>query len=184
MPLPTRQNYTNGIRKDTPMRNEQPALTTDDVARLAGMKLQTLHSWVKSGRVVPSIAGPRGRRQPLLWSIRDAVEVRTLADLRRAGVSGQRLRKVQEALARQGESFASCRLLVADDAVHLVHPDGTAEALAQPGQTVLPEAEVTEAATTLLVVRLDRLHNEAGALARPANEVLHHDLQRRGRRAG
>lgn len=164
-----------------------PALTTEAVARVAGVNLFTLHSWVKSGRVTPSIAGRRGRRNPLLWSVHDAVQVRTIADLRRAGVSAQKLRKVQDTLAARGESFASVRLLVADGVVHLVDPDGIAEAVLEPGQTVLPpvpEAQVRAGADTLLVVDLEKVRTKAHALSRPASEVLDDDLQVRGRRAG
>lgn len=152
------------------------ALTTAEVARLAGLSVFTLHSWVRSGRVAPSVAGPRGKLQPLLWSVTDAVEVRTVAELRRAGVSGQRLRRVQDTLVARGASFASARLVVADGAVVFVDDTGVAEVVDDtPGQTILPtgELEFTDAATTVLVVRLDRIHRSATALARPADEVRH-----------
>lgn len=170
------------------MQPDTPALTTAEVARLAGLSVFTVHSWVRSGRVAPSIAGPRGKLQPLLWSVADAVEVRTVAELRRTGVSGQRLRRVQDRLAERGASFASARLLVVDDVVVLVDSDGVAEVVDEheaSGQTTLAttEHEFTDTATTLFVVHLDRIRRTAESVARPADEVRHATTSE-SRRAG
>lgn len=171
------------------MSPDTPALTTAEVARLAGLSVFTLHSWVRSGRVSPSVAGPRGKLQPLWWSVTDAVEVRTVAELRRTGISGQRLRRVHDTLVDRGASFASSRLLVVDDTVVLVGADGVAEVVdthESTGQTtlVVAEDELVDSATTVFVVHLDRIRRTAESVARPAGQDRHESIPPGSRRAG
>lgn len=123
------------------------ALTTEQVARLAGIPAPTLHRWVQTGRITPSIAGRRGRRRPLLWSVRDAVAVRCIARLRRDGLSGQELRRIQSELVELGDTFAGCTVVAVPGEAYHVAADGTVTALLDsPGQMALTAAEVLAAA--------------------------------------
>ena len=137
-------NYPSRMMNFPPSAaQEAAALTTAQVASLAGIPAPTLHRWVQSGRIAPTIAGRRGRRYSLLWSVGDAVAVRCMARLRSEGLSGQKLRKVQEALLALGDDFAGCTVFLVWPEVFHIAADGTVTALLEaPGQTALTAAEL------------------------------------------
>lgn len=69
-------------------------LTLPQVARLVGVEYRTLHSWLKRGLLEPSIQRSTGPGVPNLFSTRDAVRAKVVADLRESGVP---FKKVDEA---------------------------------------------------------------------------------------
>lgn len=120
-------------------------LTTAQVASFARIPEPTLHTWVRTGRVTPSVAAPRGRRFPLLWSLRDAIGVRTIARLRRAGVSGQQLRAVADYLRDVADvDLQSATLVLVDGELYHVDQAGTPTAtLRATGQVAMVGSGMT-----------------------------------------
>jgi len=72
-------------------------LTLPQVARLVGVEYRTLHSWLKRGLLQPSIQCSTGPGVPNLFSTRDAIRAKVVADLRESGVP---FNKVDEASAK------------------------------------------------------------------------------------
>lgn len=103
--------------------------------RVAGMTYRMGDHAARTGVVRPSIAGSRGRGAGRRYSLRDIVMLRTVRELRDAGLSLQRVRTVVKRLAAEGEDLASVRVLtdgreawVALDREHLL------AMLEEPGQ--------------------------------------------------
>jgi len=87
-------------------------------ARIAGVPYQTLDRWIRTGLL--SVEGPaNGKGTRRRFTFLDLLRAKTVARLRRAGVSLQTIRKVQVALTqRWGEPdplAQGARLVVADD---------------------------------------------------------------------
>lgn len=78
--------FDSGFDMDDIGQQTRP-LTLPEVAALASVQYRTLHAWVRRGFVEPSIQASSGSGSPNLFTRRDALNVRILADLRRAGVS-------------------------------------------------------------------------------------------------
>jgi uncharacterized protein (DUF433 family) len=76
------------------------AFTADRVLRLTGLTKRQLQYWEETGLIRPSYSRPdaRGRGRPRLYDFRDLVELRTVAELRRHGISLQLVRKVRDYL--------------------------------------------------------------------------------------
>lgn len=115
------------------------ALDTPTVCRLARISPRTLDYWVRTGLVRPSVRPSSGRRVPRLWSVSDAVEVRTIKALRDSGCPLQRVRKARLVLQRRWKETASDQLLYWDGLDLLaIGPWGEVSSLLiQPGQQVL-----------------------------------------------
>ncbi|MGZ3546670.1 MAG: helix-turn-helix domain-containing protein [Gemmatimonadaceae bacterium] len=73
-------------------------METRSVCELAGLKISTLDYWVRTQLVVPSVRDGTGHRITRLWSVQDAVVVRTIKALRDAGCPLQSLRRVKQHL--------------------------------------------------------------------------------------
>jgi len=76
------------------------AFTADRVLRLTGLSKRQLQYWEETGLIRASYSRPgaRGRGRPRLYDFRDLVELRTVGELRRDGISLQLIRKVRDYL--------------------------------------------------------------------------------------
>ena len=76
------------------------AFTADIAAGLTGLSVSQLHRWDRNGFFHPSLADP-DRRRPYsrIYSLPDVVALRTIAELRMAGVSFAELKRVRGAPA-------------------------------------------------------------------------------------
>lgn len=116
---------------------------TKVASRVSGVPMPTLHSWVHSGFIAPSIMGAAGTGIVRVWSFRDLVALRTARRLRDAGVSLQSLRKAVAALRGFGiDGLASARLVISGEDVLLAHGDAELGAqltslLRHPGQRAM-----------------------------------------------
>ena len=117
---------------------------TPQVAALSGVNPNTLHYWVKSNFVTPSIAKARGTGTRRLWSFRDLVALRVAAELRAAGISLQGLRRVVRhlqkvrGLASHSDILASSYLVADREGrdVYEVTGEDLVSLLRKPGQGV------------------------------------------------
>jgi DNA-binding transcriptional MerR regulator len=79
--------------------DERP-LTLPQLAAMVDVEYRTLHTWVKRGLIRPSLQSSKGTGTPNLFTPRDAVIARVMADLRKAGVSfdlmNQAARRLEE----------------------------------------------------------------------------------------
>jgi hypothetical protein len=91
--------------------------------------------------LTPSIHdGTRGRKGGSgshLWSFRDLVALRTVGELRQAGVSLQDLRKVSDYLHAYGGDFADTFLVAVSDDVMIMTGAELISTLKAPGQLVI-----------------------------------------------
>jgi DNA-binding transcriptional MerR regulator len=81
----------------------------DEAAKLAGLSLERLMDWQKSGFLQASIRAPR-RGSTRFYTFADLVALRVAVELRDAGVSLQMLRKVVSYL-RQREGLSATEVL-------------------------------------------------------------------------
>lgn len=95
-------------------------LTLPQVAQSAGVEYATLHSWLKRGLLNASLQTSLGTGSPNLFSERDALAARILADLRRAGVDLQHLERVADELKVHPEQIEGNGALVINGSVDLV----------------------------------------------------------------
>ena len=98
-------------------------LTSQQAAVAAGVPFRSLMNWLEAGLLRPP--GYRGKpREPVLWPPSVIREARTIAALRAAGLSMQRIRQAIGFLRGRGfNAFSSGKFLVVN-----VH-DGTPEGL-------------------------------------------------------
>jgi DNA-binding transcriptional MerR regulator len=78
------------------------AFTADRVLQLTGLSKRQLQHWEQTGLIRPSLSRPdaRGRGRPRLYDFRDLVELQTVAELLRHGLTLQLIRKVRDHLRR------------------------------------------------------------------------------------
>jgi DNA-binding transcriptional MerR regulator len=105
-------------------------LDTAKVCDLAKVKPSTLDYWVRTKLVVPTLRKSPGKRRTRLWTIEDAIVVRAIAELRKAGCSLQILKKARAQLdpELQGLSANSTLFWTGSDLIE-VRPDGYAQSL-------------------------------------------------------
>lgn len=105
-------------------------LETARVCDIAGVKPSTLDYWVRTGLVTPSLRDEPGHRRTRLWRVQDAVVVRTVRELRRAGCPLQTIRRAQALLAREWRTLASDSTLIwSGGELYEISPEGRVEAL-------------------------------------------------------
>ena len=117
------------------------SFTSKQVIALTGINPNTLHSWAKTGFVVPSVANTKGTGNKRQWGFQDIVAIKMAVMLRGAGVSLQALKKVVSYIQEQHgieKPLASARLIVSgNDVVYCHNEDMYISALRRPGQTVM-----------------------------------------------
>ncbi len=103
-------------------------LSTPQVARLAEVPFRTLDHWVRTGLLTCSVpAGGKGKYRE--WTLPDIVRARTVAELRRHGLSLYRIRQVVEQMRGRWQvsdplAYNDSRLVLLGDSVHWVTDGG------------------------------------------------------------
>ncbi len=115
--------------------------TAGEAVRVSGVPYQRLDYWARTGFAPPSLQKATGKGSDRRYTFKDLVALRVGNELRKQGVSLQKLRKVVRFLRRyQGEeaTLASTRLVVFGDDVFIYESDDqVVSALKEPGQAVL-----------------------------------------------
>lgn len=112
-------------------------LDTPTVAVLARLNRSTLDYWVRTELVQPSLRDAPGRRRTRLWTVRDAVIVRAIAQLRAAGCPLQRVRQAKAKITKTWGRLGSDATLVwngHDDILQVDHEGAVESLLRYPGQ--------------------------------------------------
>ena len=117
---------------------------TGIVTGVTGINRKTLHYWVKTGLVGPSIEHGEGTGNYHQWSFRDIVELRVICSLREKGVSLQKLREVRE-LLHGNNPLAEWLVIAGSEDVYLVSGDRLLSLIQQPGQSSLMLVNIEEA---------------------------------------
>lgn len=97
----------------------QRPLTLPQVATAAEVEYATLHSWLKRGLLTASVQVSTGTGSPNLFSSRDALTARVLADLRRSGVDLESMEKASGELQKRGDNLTGEEVLVVNGRVEL-----------------------------------------------------------------
>jgi len=116
------------------------SFTAKQVIALTGINPNTLHSWAKTGFVVPSVLNPKGTGNKRQWAFQDVIAIKTAVLLRESGISHQALKKVVSYIQTQGieRPLVSARLIVSGDDVIYCYDESTyVSALRRPGQVIM-----------------------------------------------
>jgi DNA-binding transcriptional MerR regulator len=115
---------------------ERP-LTLPQLARLAEVEYRTLHTWLRRGLIEPSVQRSAGAGTPNLFSRRNAITARVLADLRRLGLGFTALEQVALRLAEEPLPGADAVLVVNGRVAILSEKQELADALVRPEPAVI-----------------------------------------------
>lgn len=114
---------------------------TSEVSRLTGLTKRQLDHWDRTGLFSPSLAQAEGRGSARFYSFSDVVQLRVAKELRDAGVSLRKLRRVVRYLREEADlehPLAETRLVVSGGDVLLVEGQSDlVSVLNAPGQAVL-----------------------------------------------
>lgn len=114
--------------------------TAGEAVRVSGIPYQRLDYWARSGFLLPSLQQAEGKGSDRRYSFRDLIALRVANEIRKQGVSLQKLRKVVKFLQQYKGSEAalsSARLTVSGDDVFLHESDQQLiSSLKEPGQFV------------------------------------------------
>jgi DNA-binding transcriptional MerR regulator len=129
---------------------------TPVTAKLAGVTVDMLDNWHRSGFLSPSISASPSHGISRVYNFRDVVAIRVACEFRDAGISLQALRRVVKYLrGRKGlsttEVLASTTLITDGRDVFEVEGAMTVSALRRPGQRVLFVVPLDELVTELQV---------------------------------
>lgn len=138
--------------------NTTDSFPTDVAAKLGHVLQSDLENWARSRFLTPSIPAPR-RGVSRLYSFRDVVAIRVIAELRDAGIKPRALHRVVRYLSTHKglgttEVLATTNLVTNGYDVFEVTDTATFSTLRKPGQSVL------------FVVPLGELVNEIQTTAR------------------
>jgi DNA-binding transcriptional MerR regulator len=95
-------------------------LTLPQVARLVGVEYRTLHSWLKRGLVRPSVQCSTGPGVPNLFSTRDAVRAKVVADLRESGVPFNKIGEASMRLEGHASALTDGAMVLVNGSVSVV----------------------------------------------------------------
>lgn len=111
--------------------------TATQISRLTGLGYDTVDHWAKTGLCPPSIQDAHGPGSERRYSFRDLVALKAAAELRRAGVSAQALRKVIDHLRARGYEQPLAEVYLVSDGrdVFERHGDELVSVLRRPGQS-------------------------------------------------
>ena len=129
------------------------------LAMLSGVKPRTLDHWAATGFLRPSIRKAGGTGTKRVYSFADAVAARVVSELRSAGVSLQKLRRVVIELRKlqfTDRSLAGLRLIVCGKDVCLKDNQDLISMFSHPGQAFLPFTVLTvlDLPATVTAIRL------------------------------
>lgn len=103
-------------------------LSSKQVQRLVGLSCyRTLDHWVRTN-LLPVTVPAQGNQQARRWSFVDLIRARAVADMRRQGVSLQRIRKAVDILTErlgEGDPLAAGRLVVAGERLYWAMDEAT-----------------------------------------------------------
>jgi DNA-binding transcriptional MerR regulator len=114
-------------------------MTVSQVIGVAHASQRELQYWRETGLIVPSVHYSTQRGRANLYGFPDIVALRTVKELRSAGISLQGVRKVAAFLKARDPlaSFANTWLLTDGADVYERQGDVTISAMRQPGQHVM-----------------------------------------------
>lgn len=118
------------------MSDERDGYRAPQVAKAGGVSYRMLDHWTTSGLVVPSVRDAEGSGSQRLYSFDDILLVRTIKNLRDAGVSLQRIRKAVDQLRAEGTSLRDVTLVADANRVYAVSDMTEAFEIASSGQGV------------------------------------------------
>jgi DNA-binding transcriptional MerR regulator len=143
---------------------EEPAFSTVDAARLAGLSVRQLDYWASKNLIVPSVRrshGPGTRRR---YSLDDLVRLCCLRQLKRHGWSTQKIRRAVATLGQVMEAADPLRHAI------LVHGNGTIVALCKTrrGERILLDS-LDPGGQQVMPIILEALHEEVRSAAEAAS---------------
>src|SRR5437764_13249821 len=98
------------------MAKATDSFSTGEAVRITGVSFRNIDYWARTKFIVPSIAEAQGTGTERRYSFSDLLALRVARELRDAGVSTQKLRRVVEFLrTRKGlttHPLAECRLIM------------------------------------------------------------------------
>lgn len=130
--VPRRDYRASAVRAQKKGDGKEAPLTLPDVARLAEVEYRTLHTWLKRGLLQPSLQRSTGTGRPNLFSTRDAIAARVLADLRRVGAGFPALVEVARTLKAAEGTPENAVLVVNGQVTVLDDEQQLRQALSQP----------------------------------------------------
>jgi DNA-binding transcriptional MerR regulator len=95
-------------------------LTLPQVARLIGVEYRTLHSWLKRGLLRPSVQVSSGTGVPNLFSFRDVVRAKVVADLRQSGLPFEKIEEASSQLEHHSTALTEGAMVLVNGSVSVV----------------------------------------------------------------
>jgi len=122
------------------MAKAADSFSTGDAVRITGVSFRNIDYWARTKFIAPSIAEAQGTGTERRYAFSDLLALRVARELREAGVSTQKLRRVVEFLRTRKtlttHPLAECRLIVTGTDVQMAtSPEKIMSVLRTPGQT-------------------------------------------------
>lgn len=122
------------------MAKATESFSTGDAVRITGVSFRNIDYWARTKFIAPSIAEAQGTGTERRYSFSDLLALRVARELREAGVSTQKLRRVVEFLRTRKSltthPLAECHLIITGTDVHVAaSPEKIMSVLRTPGQT-------------------------------------------------
>lgn len=114
-----------------------PLLTLPQLADAVNVEYRTLHSWLQRGLIEPSMQRSRGTGTPNLFSRKDAVKTKVIADLRQAGVSFDLLEKASVNLDAHPTALSEGAVVLVNGSVSVVDADQAFDLIAAGALTLV-----------------------------------------------
>jgi DNA-binding transcriptional MerR regulator len=132
----------HGVRSVGVTALRQQGFPTPVASKLTGISVSNLDNWARRGIIKPSIVAAPSSGISRVYSFRDLVAIRAIAELKKAGFTVREIGRVVDYLRkRKGLSTADvlASTLLATDGHDVYEVDGEARisAFQKPGQTVL-----------------------------------------------
>jgi DNA-binding transcriptional MerR regulator len=137
------------------MNDNDAIYPTKFALRISGLTPRQLDMWTWSGLIRPHQRIDRGGRKIRSYTFRDLVAIRTMAELRRSGITPRELQRISDMLAAMERDFADTYLLASASDVLMVSGDALMSVLRAPGQ--LAYNIVFDLGTTAATVRAELL---------------------------
>lgn len=124
------------MQKGVVVADTELRFTPQQAASLLDMPYTTIDTWNRKGIVCPSAKPSHGRGKQRYYSFSDLVALRVLKDLRAAGLSMHKLRKMLDELRALGydEPLKHQYLIAENGTVYLQDQAGLMDVLKSPGQ--------------------------------------------------
>jgi DNA-binding transcriptional MerR regulator len=112
-------------------------LTLPQVARLIGVEYRTLHSWLKRGLLQPSIQRSTGPGVPNLFSTRDAIRAKVVADLRESGLSFNKVDEASAMIEDHATALTDGAMVLVNGSVSVLDDDAAFAAIKRESLTLV-----------------------------------------------